>query len=154
MQLPRAKPRARVEMLPLLDIVFLILVFFIYAMLTMNVDKAMPLNLPVSNAAKPLQQEALSLSISADGSLFLDKRPITDLELSQELHTLAAVVPEEGPELLVKVFADASLDYQSLYRVLDLLNQAGVKSISLQAGPGALPSDTPAGAAPGAAAHE
>ena len=44
--------KARIEMLPLIDIVFLLLVFFIYAMLSMAVHRGIPVSLPVSSTAK------------------------------------------------------------------------------------------------------
>ena len=44
----RNKKRARIEMLPMIDIVFLLLVFFIYAMLSMAVHRGLPVNLPAS----------------------------------------------------------------------------------------------------------
>ena len=47
----RAQRRARIEILPLIDIVFLLLVFFIYAMLSMAVHRGVPVNLPTSSSA-------------------------------------------------------------------------------------------------------
>jgi biopolymer transport protein ExbD len=47
--LPATK-KARIEMLPLIDIVFLLLVFFIYAMLSMAVHRGLPVELPLSTA--------------------------------------------------------------------------------------------------------
>ena len=48
----QARKKPRIEMLPLIDIVFLLLVFFIYAMLSMAVHKALPVALPQSSTAK------------------------------------------------------------------------------------------------------
>ena len=50
-QLPAPK-KARIEMLPLIDIVFLLLVFFIYAMLSMAVHRGLPVELPLSATAE------------------------------------------------------------------------------------------------------
>ena len=49
--LPATK-KARIEMLPLIDIVFLLLVFFIYAMLSMAVHRGLPVELPLSTTAE------------------------------------------------------------------------------------------------------
>ena len=52
MRLRRKKVKPRVEMLPLMDVVFLLLVFFIYSMLTMAVHRGVALTLPVSGTAE------------------------------------------------------------------------------------------------------
>ncbi|MBQ4132602.1 MAG: biopolymer transporter ExbD [Desulfovibrionaceae bacterium] len=134
MKLPRHRQRVRVEMTPLLDIIFLVLVLFIYAMLTMTPDRGRKLNLPESSVAAPVRTEGPGLYLSSDGAMFLDKRPVSADELPQILQGLMA---ESGPSLTVRVFADARLDYQTLYRALDLLEQAGVSDIALQAAPAA-----------------
>ena len=68
--------KSRIEMLPLIDIVFLLLVFFIYAMLSMAVHRGMPVVLPTSSTAKIDKHLILSVTVRADGSIFLDKEPI------------------------------------------------------------------------------
>ncbi|MFN2368934.1 MAG: ExbD/TolR family protein [Desulfurivibrionaceae bacterium] len=60
--LPR-KRKARIEMLPLIDIVFLLLVFFIYAMLSMAVHRGLAVDLPVSAAAAPEKELILSVTV-------------------------------------------------------------------------------------------
>ncbi len=132
MKLARKRTRARIEMLPLMDIVFLLLVFFIYAMMSMTVHRALPLNLPSSKAAEADKSVSLALSVRSDGSIYLDKEPVPLDELAAllELKKAEAVEPEN---LSVRVFADNSLSYQELYRVLDQLKVAGVKKIALQA---------------------
>ena len=70
--LPTSK-KARIEILPLIDIVFLLLVFFIYAMLSMAVHRGLPVDLPTSQTAKIDKKLILSVTIKADGSTFLDE---------------------------------------------------------------------------------
>ena len=53
----------RIEMLPLIDIVFLLLAFFIYAMLSMAVHHGQPVDLPQSSSATPEPEEAISITI-------------------------------------------------------------------------------------------
>ena len=65
--------RPRIEMLPLIDIVFLLLVFFIYAMLSMAVHKGLPVTLPSSATAETTRTAPVSITLKADGSIFLDK---------------------------------------------------------------------------------
>jgi biopolymer transport protein ExbD len=132
MRLLRKKSRARVEMMPLMDVIFLLLIFFIYSMLAMAVHRGMPLNLPVSSAAETDMDKALALTVAADGRLFLDKEPITLESLTDALRQKNAEA-EGGEPISLQVFAEDTLPYQELYRVLDAIKSAGIPKISLQA---------------------
>ncbi len=126
---------ARIEMLPLIDIVFLLLVFFIYAMLSMAVYRGMDLQLPRSSTTTPSQETPLSVSIrgsSGDYTLFLNREVVSEQELGRRLQQ-APVQENRQPAILL--FADRRVDYQHLFRVLDLIRRAGIRNISLQARP-------------------
>ena len=121
--------KSRIEMLPLIDIVFLLLVFFIYAMLSMAVHRGLPVVLPTSSTAKIDKHLILSITLRADGSIFLDKEPISFKDLKEALRQAARKKKETG----VLLFADKSVSYQELFRVLDEIRLAGLNRISLQA---------------------
>jgi biopolymer transport protein ExbD len=119
----------RIEMLPLIDVVFLLLVVFIYAMLSMAVHKGLPVALPTSATAELDTQALLTITVSADGAVFVDQEPVA-LEGLQGLLEAATRTDKETGVLL---FADRDLPYQALFRVLDKVRQAGLHRISLQA---------------------
>ena len=121
--------KPRIEMIPLIDIVFLLLVFFIYAMLSMAVHRALPVLLPESRTAKINRENIISITMKKDGTIFLDKQRITLDLLGQRLRMLPRERKKEG----VMLFADKSITYQRLFRVLDQINSAGIDRISLQA---------------------
>jgi biopolymer transport protein ExbD len=125
--LTRKKPR--IEMLPLIDIVFLLLVFFIYAMLSMAVHKTLPVALPKSSTAKIEKKLILSITIRADGTLYVDKEKKLLRELGSYLKQLTTKERITG----VSIFADKAVSYQELFRVLDQIRIAGITRISLQA---------------------
>jgi biopolymer transport protein ExbD len=127
-QLPSHK-KARIEMLPLIDIVFLLLVFFIYAMLSMAVHRGLPVELPLSTSAQIDKKLTLSVSVEADETIYVDKERVALGELTQVLRSKADHTREPG----VLIFADRSLQYQMIYSVLDKIRQAGLSRISLQA---------------------
>lgn len=132
MRLRREKKKARVEMLPLMDVVFLLLVFFIYSMLIMAVHRGTGLTLPTSGTAERENVSVLALTVEADGSLFLDKDPVPLSQLTETLKQKQARAPDESlPDL--QIFGENTLAYQDLYRVLDAVKAAGVRKISLQA---------------------
>ncbi len=123
-----ARP-ARIEILPLIDIVFLLLVFFIYAMLSMAVHRGMPVTLPASETARPDKKLELSVSLHRDGTVFLDRRPVSLSELTAAIIEARTGSRKNG----VLVFADKDVSYQRLFRVLDRIREAGIERISLQA---------------------
>ena len=127
-QLPAPK-KARIEMLPLIDIVFLLLVFFIYAMLSMAVHRGLPVELPLSTTAEVDKKLILSVTVKADETIYVDKERIALADLTQVLQSKAGGIREPG----VLVFADRALQYQMIYNVLDKIRQAGLSRISLQA---------------------
>lgn len=134
MRLPRVHRHARIELLPLMDVVFLILVFLIYAMMVMVVHMGMPVALPTSKSAQPEQIVVLALTIQEDGAIWLDKEPVSlenlPMEIARQMREKGA---PEGDEPTLQIFADAALPYQKLFNVLDVLKSAGLKKISLQA---------------------
>lgn len=121
--------KARIEMLPLIDIVFLVLVFFIYAMLSMAVHRGLPVILPSSSTAKIDKTIILSVTVKTDGTVFIDKKPISLGGLTEELKRAIKGDDEAG----VLLFADRDLSYQKLFRVMDRIRTAGINRISLQA---------------------
>lgn len=125
--LPTRSPR--VEMLPLIDIVFLLLVVFIYTMLSMAVHQGMPVALPSSEQVQPEKESPLSVTITLEGTIYLNKRPVALEELGKELKHHSQADTEKG----VLIFADRQVVYQQLFEVLDRIRQAGLHRISLQA---------------------
>jgi biopolymer transport protein ExbD len=121
--------RARIEMLPLIDIVFLLLVFFIYAMLSMAVHRGVPVVLPRSETAQIDKKQILTVTIKGDGRLFLDRQHIPLEKLQGALQRKSRSIREPG----VLLFADRGVSYQKLFRVLDQIRLAGLTRISLQA---------------------
>jgi len=121
--------RPRIEMLPLIDVVFLLLVFFIYAMLSMAVHRALPVALPKSGTVEINNRPQMAVSITLEGDVYLDKQPVKLIDLQGVLQSKTMVEREKG----VRVFADRLVEYQRLFMVLDSIKKAGISQISLQA---------------------
>jgi len=123
---------ARIEMMPIIDIVFLLLVFFIYAMLSMAVHRGMVLDLPESSTATQTKEKAtLSISIRVveqNMEITIDKAIVSLAELENQLSTV-----NKKKETAILLFADEDVSYQQLYSVLDSLQKADFTTISLQA---------------------
>ncbi|MBW2607524.1 MAG: biopolymer transporter ExbD [Deltaproteobacteria bacterium] len=119
----------RIEMLPLIDVVFLLLVFFIYAMLSMAVHRGLPVLLPTSSTVKIDKKLVLSVSIKSDGTIYIDKHQVALEDLAETLKVRALHETDPG----VLLFADRDISYQKLFKVLDQIQTSGINRISLQA---------------------
>lgn len=129
MKVNLGRPRkARIDMLPLIDIVFLLLVFFIYAMLSMAVHRALPVALPVSATAPLDKQVNLSVTVDRSGAVFVDDDPVAVTALADVLRRRSA--SSEAPGVLL--FADNQITYQTLYNVIDQIKLAGIDRLSLE----------------------
>lgn len=126
-------PQARIEILPLIDIVFLLLVFFIYAMLSMAVHRGMPVDLPASATAEIEKTLTLSVTIRADGGVFLDKAAAPLEALKAMILARGREADKPATEMGVQLFADQTVPYQRIFDVLDQIRLAGLTRISLQA---------------------
>lgn len=125
----QTKRKPRIEMIPLIDLMFLILVSFVYGVFFMSVHRGVQVTLPLSSTAKIEKQLTLTLTLQADGSLFLDKEQVPMETLGEALKHRAAEDKETG----ILLFADKNIPYQKLYTVLDLIRTAGLSQVSLQA---------------------
>jgi biopolymer transport protein ExbD len=139
MKIKKTMASPRVEMLPLIDIIFLLLVFFIYAMLSMAVHHGKAIDLPDSDSVSLETKEAISIIIQAkeDGvAVFLDDGEVP-LALEELRVSLEQKKQQHGDddEPDVQIFADKTVSYQGLFQVLDTVSKVGLTRISLQADP-------------------
>jgi len=121
--------KARMEMVPLIDTVFLILVFFVYSMLSMAVHRGLPVLLPASSTSDIEKQMVLSVTVKSDGTVYIDRERVSSGDLEAALKYKAGIGKQTG----VMLFADSALSYQKLFNVLDQIKKAGISHISLQA---------------------
>ena len=124
--------KPRVEMLPLIDIVFLLLVFFIYAMLSMAVHRSLPVSLPVSSSAEISTELNVAITVNHRGEIFIDSSKVSLEELQSVLREKMQQA-DNAKSVQVDLFADKSLSYEGLYKILDSIRTTGISNVSLQA---------------------
>jgi biopolymer transport protein ExbD len=95
----------------------------------MAVHRGLPVALPASAAAEVEKNLVLAVTVESEGTIYLDRVPVTLAELTQALK--AKIEGEADPGVLL--FADRDVSYQELFRVLDRIRLAGLERISLQA---------------------
>ena len=103
LQRSRTYRRGRIEIIPMIDVMFFLLATFMLASLSMQNLHSLVVNLPEGHAAPMQPKSPVTLAITADSRIFLDKTPVT-------LSTLAATLKPllQGPESSVIVAADST----------------------------------------------
>jgi len=118
----------RLEILPLIDVVFLLLVVFLYSMMTMVRSYAMPVDLPELGTGQDQAASAvLVISLDRDGTLYAGGEAIEVESLAGRLTELR----ERTPELQVFLNADGSVEHRAVTRILDELRAVGQERVMI-----------------------
>jgi biopolymer transport protein ExbD len=135
MKLKIERKSARIEMIPLVDIIFLLLVFFIYSMLSMAVYRGVPVMLPKAQSVEAAKERAIFITIDKTGRVFLDKDFIQRNELQGRLKREQVAFPEAT----AMISADGDVPYSVFVEVLDKVRLAGFQKVSMEAVPDKTP---------------
>ena len=139
MRLPRsyAKRRARIEIVPLIDIIFFLLATFVMVSLSMIKNEGIPVNLPTASTAVPqAHQDSLTVAVTENGELFLDKVKITVENLKTQLALWKA--KEKDPKIFIH--GDANVPFKFMMQVMDAVRSVGIVKVAMQTRPEALKS--------------
>jgi biopolymer transport protein ExbD len=131
----RDKKRARIEMIPLIDVTFLLLVFFIYISMSMSLSRAFQVLLPKAASSQPQKAKHLAISIDRNGDCYVNKQKVRIEELAGVIRSRI----EEDHEISVHIFGDQRVPYKRIIQVLDKVRQSGLGAISLETGEMELP---------------
>jgi biopolymer transport protein ExbD len=123
----REHPEADFQMAPMIDMVFLLLVFFLVVGTLARADKVRELDLPESDQSEVPEDPARRaiVSVEADGALYLGAEKLTLSQLEARLGRALAV----QPELSVEVRADRATPYGNIRPVLETCGQAGASAV-------------------------
>lgn len=124
---------SEINMTPLIDLTFLLLITFIITM--PMVEQGIPVNLPKGKAKELDQSETRSITIDGTGGLFLDQAVITLEQLGVEMKALAA----NDPDTTVLVRADDKLAYGRVVEVMRILSEAQITRMALVTTPDGAP---------------
>ena len=90
----REVKKARIEIIPMIDTVFFLLVFFMMASLAMNTYRGMPVNLPRAESGQPTRDDNAAITLARDGQTFLNREPTTPEALGGPAQVDARRQPE------------------------------------------------------------
>lgn len=120
---------ARIEIIPLIDIMFFLLAAFMLVSLSMVNLKSVKLNLPTATTATlETKKDFVSLSVDKAGIVYFDKQPIGPNELVQRLGAWRQTND------LVRVFISGDVDtrHGDIVHVLDLVRSTGIQSVAFE----------------------
>lgn len=116
----------RVEMAPILDVVFLLLVFFIYSFLSMSVQKGIKVELPHADGSHE-RGEKIQVILDADNQFYLEKEPLSITEL---VNAVADRVSERDLPVLIR--ADRKAQFGPAVELLAKFKAHGIRNVAYQ----------------------
>ena len=115
-----------INVTPMLDLAYVLLIIFI--ILTTATVQGIKVNLPKASAQASLaENKTKAITITADGTIYLDTFPVSMAELENNLRQYQAA----NPNLPVILKADSTIQYQRVVDVLDLLGRLQITQLGL-----------------------
>lgn len=114
-----------IEMTPMIDMVFLLLIFFLVATTFQQSEREMQIALPFANSSAPISAllQELIINVDAEGKIILGGRTLTAEELQSRVSESVAANPEQK----VTVRGDRDTAYANIIIVLDICKGAGIQ---------------------------
>jgi len=132
MRLPRRMiKKARIEIIPMIDTIFFLLVFFMISTLSMSHYSGLPVNLPKAATGQQPPSESAAVTVGADGKITIDKEAVARDQIRETLRQRLA----KNPELLVLINADERVEHGVVVEIMDAARQAGVAKMAIAVKP-------------------
>ncbi len=116
-----------IMIIPMIDIIFFLLVFFMLSMLTMVTQKTIALKLPVATVAKVDTTKTLPVSVDKNGAIYFEREKISLPDLQSRLIS----AKEKSEKVTVVLRGDVDSSYGDVVTVMDAIRHAGIDRISI-----------------------
>jgi biopolymer transport protein ExbD len=124
----RSRKRARIEIIPLIDVIFFLLATFMMVSLSMVKNNGIKVNLPAATTSAPQEHnDRTTISVTKDGDLFFNKEELQLDKLPARLQQLKS----EQPDPKVFINGDEKAFFGAAVEVLDDLRQAGITKVAI-----------------------
>src|SRR5262245_12608003 len=135
---PLPHRRARIQIIPLIDIMFFLLASFMMASLSMIKLESIKMDLPAASTAKrDFKPDILNVAVRQDGKVFLEKTNVNLVDLFGVVSNRF----QKNTNAPVFISGDKNTPHGAIVRVLDTVRRAGVQKISFTISPQAAPSE-------------
>ena len=124
------RPHARIEIIPMIDVMMFLLVFFVLISINVIPASGLKTHLPTSSSAQDNRDIRNAIvTVTRNGTLQLDGKSLAIGELSAQLSQLK----QQNAKLTVIVKGDADVELQRLVDVMDAVKGAGIEALSIAA---------------------
>ena len=124
----REKKEPLVMIIPMIDIMLFLLVFFMISTIYMVQTNSLPVSLPQSSTAKQeTRPNVVPITILASGDVLFDQDSVPNQQLAEKVHKALA----EDKNAIFVLRGDKSARYESVVAVLDLLKKSGASRVSI-----------------------
>jgi biopolymer transport protein ExbD len=127
----RTAKKARIEIIPMIDTIFFLLVFFMISTLSMARYGGVPVNLPKAATGQQPASESAAVTMTPDGKIFIDKQEVP----RENIRALLQERLVANPELLVLINADERVEHGRVVDLMDDARQAGVTKMAIAVKP-------------------
>ncbi|ACB50465.1 probable biopolymer transport protein [Crocosphaera subtropica ATCC 51142] len=127
-----ANQEVRIEILPMIDVIFCILTFFILGAVGLSRQQAISLDLPRAASGTPQMREMLVVSLDDFGQVYVEKQLVTHNQLFNQIKSYHQL----NPEGLMVLHASRNATYNEVIEVLDMLREVGGDRVALATLPG------------------
>ncbi|MDU2066259.1 MAG: biopolymer transporter ExbD [Sporomusaceae bacterium] len=125
----RHRRSPKLMIIPMIDIIFFLLVFFMMSTLYMVDQQTISVRLPQAQTAKSDRPHSVAVTVTADNKILFDKEEIPFSLLGQR--TKALLAAQASDDLVIILRSDKSLEYGKVVAVLDELKSAGAQRIAI-----------------------
>lgn len=122
----RNRRAAEINVIPLIDVLFFLLVFFVFTS-SFTSETGIDINKPKAASAKTLPRQPLLIGVTRDGSIHVNESPVSLKALGTVLKGYMA----QDPDRAVVIVADRDAQIAKAVDILDECNQANVKKVSI-----------------------
>lgn len=123
----RVIKKARIEIIPMIDTIFFLLVFFMISTLSMARYGGLPVNLPKAATGQQTPSESSAVTIKPDGSVAIDKQDVPRNQVGEILKSRLA----KNSDLLVLINADEKVAHGIVVEIMDAARQAGAAKMAI-----------------------
>lgn len=127
----RSSKKARIEIIPMIDTIFFLLVFFMISTLSMAQYRGMPVNLPKAASGQQAPAESAAITIDKESRIFLNKEEVDQAALGDLLRQEL----EQNSDLLVVINADDDVEHGRVVEVMDIARGANVARMAIAVKP-------------------
>ncbi|BAY31509.1 biopolymer transport protein ExbD/TolR [Nostoc carneum NIES-2107] len=111
---------AQINIVPMIDVIFAILTFFIMSTLFLTRQEGLPVNLPQAATSQQSQVPTkVTVTVESDGKISLNKQPTTVDALTEQLRTLIG----STPDTIVVINADRKVEHGEIVTIMDQVRQ-------------------------------